>query len=110
MTMDEYQKKVTPLLIVEGDQLTKLMYLGLGLNGEAGEVADKLKRIIRDGNSDVSNLDKDIYARELGDVLWYIATLAEHLGLTLEQVAQGNIDKLFSRKARGKLTGIGDNR
>lgn len=83
----------------------ELSYLGLGLNGEAGEVADKIKKHLRDGKLDIGGI---VY--ELGDVCWYIARLAESLGYSLEDVLEINHSKLESRKTRDVLTGSGDAR
>ena len=82
----------------------------LGLVGEAGEVAEKFKKIVRDKNGVIAGMDIDEISKELGDVLWYVAALSEYLGMTLEDVAQKNIEKLSSRKARGVSNGSGDNR
>jgi NTP pyrophosphatase (non-canonical NTP hydrolase) len=82
----------------------------LGLVGEAGEVAEKFKKIVRDKNGVVSNEDKADIEKELGDVLWYISALADYLGLELDDVANKNLEKLFSRRDRGVQTGSGDNR
>ena len=80
----------------------------LGLCGEAGEVADKIKKSIRDGFSfDSIRL---AIAKELGDVLYYITRVGEYFNLTLEEIAQTNIDKLRDREKRGKISGSGDNR
>lgn len=82
----------------------------LGLSGETGEVCDKLKKTYRDANG-VFNKEKcEELAKELGDVLWYLSRLSNCLGFSLSEIAQMNVDKLNSRKARGKLTGSGDNR
>ena len=81
----------------------ELSYLGLGLNGEAGEVADKIKKHLRDGKLDIGGI---VY--ELGDVCWYIARLAESLGYSLEDILEINHSKLESRKTRDVLTGSGD--
>lgn len=82
----------------------------LGINGEAGEVAEKVKKIIRDKNGKMTKQDKQELAKEIGDVLWYLAVFAHDLGFSLEDIAQQNLDKLKSRKARGVLGGAGDNR
>jgi NTP pyrophosphatase (non-canonical NTP hydrolase) len=77
----------------------------MGLAGEAGEVANKIKKHIRDGV-----LDFDKVADELGDVLWYVSQMASELGYDLNTIAEGNIDKLYSRLDRGVVQGEGDNR
>jgi len=110
MNLDEYQKQALTTVLSTGDEFKDLLHWVLGLNGEAGEVAEKLKKIIRDKNSVVSDEDKAELAKELGDVLWYLAVFAHELGVPLGEIAQGNIEKLQSRKARGKLGGSGDNR
>ncbi len=86
------------------------IYPTLGLAGEAGEVADKVKKILRDNNGVFDSLAKEAIKLELGDVLWYIAQLSTELGFELEDVAQANLDKLTKRASEGKLTGSGDNR
>ena len=102
MTFDEYQKFARSTAFYPEE--CKVTYPTLGLCGEAGEVAEKVKKNIRDGKS------LDGVGLELGDVLWYISALADDLGVTLEEVAQANVDKLQSRKDRGKIGGSGDNR
>ena len=84
---------------------SELSYLALGLNGEAGEVADKIKKHLRDGKLDIGGI---IY--ELGDVCWYVARLAEAFGYQFEDVLEINHSKLESRKTRNVLTGSGDER
>lgn len=101
---DNYQYLAKQTAIFPADQANA--YLGLGLASEAGEVAGKLKKVIRDGKE----IDENTLRGELGDVLWYLALLCEFNGLTLAEVADSNIGKLYSRKARGKLGGSGDNR
>ncbi len=86
------------------------IYPTLGLAGEAGEVADKVKKVIRDKKGLFGDNEKDAIKLELGDVLWYIAQLATELGFDLEEVAQSNLNKLSSRSKRGRITGSGDNR
>jgi len=85
-------------------------YLTLGLCGESGEVAEKIKKIMRDHDGDFSQDATDEIIKELGDVLWYIQQLSWELGYTLEDVAAVNMIKLSSRADRGKLHGNGDNR
>ena len=102
MTFDEYQEFARLTAVYPED--VKVVYPTLGLCGEAGEVAEKIKKHMRDGRSLVG------VGLELGDVLWYISALADDLGITLEEIAQANIDKLASRMNRGKLGGSGDER
>ncbi len=107
MTFDDYQKQALATLLPSANNLP---YVALGLANEAGEVAGKVKKWIRDNNGDMQKLDKSAIADELGDTLWYIALMAHLLGIDLEDVAQANIGKLSSRLERGKLTGAGDHR
>ena len=102
MNFNEYQKIARSTAIYPKEY--KVIYPALGLCGEAGEVAEKVKKNIRDGKS------LDGVGLELGDVLWYISALADGLGVTLEEVAQANVDKLTSRKERNMIGGSGDNR
>lgn len=97
----------TALYPNQGDNL---VYPVLGLNGEAGEVADKLKKIIRDEDGYFSPEALRELAKELGDVLWYVAACAIEIGFTFEDIAQLNADKLLSRLERGTIKGSGDNR
>jgi NTP pyrophosphatase (non-canonical NTP hydrolase) len=90
-------------------ELMAVAYDGLGL-GEAGEVQGKIKKIIRDNGGIISTKEKDEIAKELGDCLWYIASMCQNLGITMESVATANIEKLQSRHARGTVHGSGDNR
>lgn len=87
-----------------------LSYVTLGLTGEAGEIANKVKKILRDKGGMVTSEDRADLSKELGDVLWYVARLADEIGYPLEEIAQKNVDKLTSRKSRGVLGGSGDNR
>ena len=88
-----------------------LEYLALGLTSEAGEVAGKVKKLIRDGE-DVEGFEikKIAIAAEIGDVLWYCAMMAKEVGVPLNTIMKENLEKLHSRKERGKLSGSGDNR
>jgi NTP pyrophosphatase (non-canonical NTP hydrolase) len=87
-----------------------IIYPTLGLTGEAGEVANKVKKIIRDGtNKNDEGLVQDLSA-EIGDCLWYIAVLADDIGVKLSDIASTNIEKLEKRKEKGTIHGSGDNR
>lgn len=87
-----------------------IVYPTLGLANEAGEVAGKIKKIFRDKGGTISEEDRQALKYELGDVLWYLTQICTELGLTLEEVAQANLEKLFSRLERGQIRGEGDNR
>lgn len=109
MTFNEYCDKIASLTDAELGYIP-VFYPALGLAGEAGEVADKIKKCIRDN---VDYNDDDVarsIALEIGDVLWNCAMLASDLGYTLDDVAQLNIDKLESRMNRHTISGSGDNR
>lgn len=82
----------------------------LGLAGESGEVAEKIKKVIRDKEEKIDEKTRKEIQKELGDVLWYISQIASELDLSLEEVAGENIEKLSSRIKRGKIQGEGDNR
>lgn len=110
MTLEEYQKQALTTVIQTDNEFRDLLHWVLGINGEAGEIAEKMKKIIRDKNGELSDKDKQELAKEVGDVLWYLAVFAHNLGVPLEEIAQANLDKLQSRKARGVLQGSGDNR
>jgi NTP pyrophosphatase (non-canonical NTP hydrolase) len=96
--LDEYQRKTAVFAAYPRE--TALAYVGLGLAGEAGEVANQLKKIIRDDAGSMTADRKEKLIDELGDVLWYCAALARELGLPLSQVAQINIDKLSKRHGK----------
>jgi len=110
MTLEEYQKftKTTARYPKENGQ--NLIYTILGLVSEAGEVADKMKKVIRDKDGVISDETKKEMAKEIGDTLWYVSQLSAELGLTLDEVAEANIEKLNSRKERDTLHGSGDDR
>ncbi len=109
MTFEEYQIESRKTAVYP-DINNNFVYPTLGLAGEAGEVAEKIKKVIRDGNGVVTDEKKQEITKELGDVLWYVANLAKELGISLEDVASKNIEKLQSRQQRGELHGSGDNR
>ncbi|MDD5639764.1 MAG: nucleoside triphosphate pyrophosphohydrolase family protein [Candidatus Pacebacteria bacterium] len=109
MTFQEYQDEARKTAIYPNLD-SNFIYPTLGLVGEAGEVAEKIKKVIRDDNYQISEEKKIELAKELGDVLWYIANLSKELGLSLEDVANKNLEKLKSRQQRNELGGSGDNR
>ena len=113
MDFDEYQKKAAKYDLAEATSNLKdagFIEKVLGLVGEAGETADKIKKIIRDKDGVTSAEDRDLVKKELGDTLWYIASIARYLDVPLSEIAEGNIDKLESRYQRNKLHGEGDKR
>lgn len=87
-----------------------IVYPTLGLANEAGEVAGKVKKIFRDKGGRISEQDREALKHELGDVLWYLAQICTELDLTLQEVAEANIEKLFSRLERNQIRGDGDKR
>ena len=109
MLISEYQElsRRTATYPGAGDNI---VYPTLGLAGEAGEVAEKVKKLLRDDDGVMSRERREALAGELGDVLWYVAQVATEAGLELEEIAQGNLDKLLSRQRRGVLSGSGDSR
>lgn len=109
MKFSDYQQFIqeTALYPEKGNNV---MYTTLGLTGEAGEVADKIKKLIRDHGGVVTPTLQQELVKELGDVLWYLTALACELHVDLQDVAEANIHKLRDRKKRGVLQGEGDNR
>ena len=87
-----------------------IIYPTLGLVNEAGEVAGKIKKVFRDKDGLISEETREALKAELGDVLWYIAQVATELDISLDEIAEYNIAKLFDRLERGKIQGDGDNR
>lgn len=108
MELNDYQKSA--LQTAKYPREYSIVYPALGLNGEAGEVADKVKKVIRDNAGDFSDEKKHEIALELGDVLWYVATMAHDMGYSLETIARLNVEKLASRLRRNCLSGSGDHR
>ena len=109
MDFNEYQKLARTTAMYDGAG-NNYLYPALGICGEAGEVAEKIKRVVRDGRKEVSPDEARAISKELGDVLWYVANMAQELGLSLDEIARDNIAKLKSRAARGVLHGTGDER
>ena len=109
MDLNEYQKKSRQTAIYP-EIGSNAVYPTLGLVGEAGEVADKIKKILRDKSGIFDEQSKEAIKFELGDVLWYLSQLSSELGYELDDVAKANLSKLNSRKNRGKIQGNGDNR
>lgn len=97
MELNEYQQLALRTAGDHGDAQHRLMYTALGLNGEAGEVAEIIKKALFHGH----DLDKDMLLKELGDVMWYVAVLADTLGLSLDEVGKENIAKLRRRYPEG---------
>jgi len=108
MNFREYQEKAftTALPSIKDN----IYYHTLGLSGEAGEICNKIKKVMRDKNGEISDEMKESLKAEIGDVMWYVASLCTVLGLDLEDVCSANLDKLYSRMERNKLSGSGDNR
>lgn len=112
LTFDDYmrQTRATAIYPEAGSGSTlALAYAGLGL-GEAGEVQNQLKKVIRDNKGEVTDDRRDTIAKELGDLCWYIARCADELDLSFNDIALKNLEKLNSRAERGVLQGSGDNR
>jgi len=112
LSMNEYQADVATTMIYKW----KIIYPVLGLASEAGEVADKIKKLIRDenikfdGNEYLSERQRAEILYELGDVLWYVAALSRDLGISLNELAHMNLEKLRIRQMGNKLSGSGDHR
>lgn len=110
MTFDDYQKKAPATLISYPDPLMDKTIMVLGITGEASEIAEKWKKLIAYRNGDITDEDRQEVGKEIGDVLWYLTVFADMLGLSMDEIASTNIEKLASRKARGVQKGSGDNR
>ena len=109
VTASDYQSRACETAIFPKHRATE--YLTLGLTGEAGEIANKVKKFIRDGAVKDEYLAKRIeIGYEIGDVLWYCAVLAEELEMNLGHIMEKNLEKLADRHKRGKISGSGDHR
>ena len=112
MKFDEYQEKIVKYDTFSKCDLAEIGFIEkvLGLTGEAGETADKIKKILRDKNGVISDEDREAISKELGDTLWYLTSIARYLDLPLSEVAKKNVDKLEDRYQRNKIHGAGDER
>jgi NTP pyrophosphatase (non-canonical NTP hydrolase) len=112
MTFDDYQRAALGRAIYPGRGTTAgITYTALGVAGEAGECAEKVKKLLRDHGGIIPNdAWKDALLRELGDTLWYVAAMANELGMSLEAVAERNLQKIEGRRISGTLQGSGDDR
>jgi len=110
MTFDEYQKQALTTAHNTYEPLMEKTIWAMGVAGEAGEVVEKWKKIVAYKEGKVSDEDLADLAKELGDVVWYIAVMADSLGLSFDDIMQRNVKKLQDRKQRGVITGAGDNR
>ena len=114
MTLDEYQKQAKQTALYGQTLADKVkpiyLYPTLGLAGEAGEIVEKVKKLVRNDDGKISEEFRADIKKELGDVLWYVAQLATEFDVSLEEIAKLNGEKLRSRMERGKLHASGDNR
>lgn len=110
MTFDEYQTQALTTAHTNPDPLMDKTIWVMGIAGEAGEVLEKWKKIVAYKEGKISTEDLNELKKELGDVVWYIAVLADSLGLSFEEVVQLNVKKLQDRKKRNVIKGAGDNR
>ena len=108
MELNEYQRETRRTAVYP--QELKIIYPTIGLAGETGEVAEKVKKVIRDHIGEFSETQKAEIAKELGDVLWYVASIAADMGYTMDDIARLNIEKIRTRAERNLIHGEGDNR
>lgn len=108
MTLNEFQRAALETAIYPEE--SRVIYPALGLAGEAGEVANKVKKVLRDRGGVFDYAAIEDIAKEVFDALWYAAALADDLGWTLDELAAVGLAKLRSRADRGKLQGSGDDR
>lgn len=109
MDMNAYQQAALRTAAPK-EKHNEVFHLLLGLVGETGEIAEKAKKVVRDHDGDFTRWDREDLAKELGDTLWYVAVLADHFDLRLDDIAGLNIKKLADRQQRGAISGRGDNR
>lgn len=113
MSLQQYQEATLDTAVYpgagEGD-MDAIVYTTLGLSGEAGEIPNKVKKILRDAGGQITDEARKAIAAEIGDTLWYVARLSDELGFNLGDLAEANLDKLNSRANRGVISGSGDDR
>lgn len=109
MTFKDYNEKSSEVLLYPKG-VAAVMYLALGVNGEAGELGEKVKKVYRDSEGVFDEHAKLEVQKEIGDVMWYLNRISEELGFTLEQAAELNLVKIQDRIARDMVHGEGDNR
>ena len=111
MDFNEYQKFASRTAVWEGKQKEfPLAYVALGLAGESGELIEKIKKVIRNENGDMSEEKRQAIKLEIGDVLWYLSQISRLCDIPFQEAAEGNIKKLADRQARGVIKGEGDTR
>ena len=108
MQLDDFQQAARRTAVYADRR--RVIYPALGLASEAGEVCGKIKKVLRDRGGDLGQVPVGALRDELGDVLWYVAVLAADLGLSLDEIAARNLEKLASRQQRDRLGGEGDHR
>jgi NTP pyrophosphatase (non-canonical NTP hydrolase) len=109
MNLNDYQKQAADFNVIKDPKYKPISYT-LGLVGESGEIAEKIKKAIRNLDGDFSRLDADDLKKELGDLLWYVAMLASTFDISLDDIAVSNLQKLTDRKNRNVIKGVGENR
>lgn len=107
MTFNEYQDKALAFAFYKKDDIP---YNALGITGEAGEIADHVKKMLRDDEGILTEERRNSLIKEVGDVLWYLANMSKKLNISFDEVAEVNLSKLTDRKDRGVEKGSGDNR
>lgn len=111
MDLDLYQQLATGTAQYPGEKTAAgLSYVALGLNGEAGEVAEQVKKMLRDDDGHLSNERREKIIKELGDTLWYASQVAREIGVSLSEVGNTNLSKLLDRYERDQISGEGDDR
>ncbi|MCK4967989.1 MAG: nucleoside triphosphate pyrophosphohydrolase family protein [Candidatus Aenigmarchaeota archaeon] len=107
MNFEDYQKKSRETVFYPNPD-NNFVYPIIGLTGEAGEVANVIKGFLKEGQGAINEKNKERVAKELGDLLWYIAQLATEFGLSLDKIAESNIEKIMLRKKNGEFSKFGD--